>query len=320
MKDDHRQQVDPQIDPLSQSSFLTPPMGESRSNRCQQPSSGGSRFFPRRRRIAGRVLIALGALGLMGGLPGSWRVAIAQTPAESSAADPAPPQDADTVPMRRPILREGSQGLPVTQVQALLKLLGYYQDAVDGVYRNSTQVAVAAFQTDAGLEPDGIVGPATWSRLLPSLPVRAPQAETPADAVATSPPADPPVEPTSPPAEASSPASPAPTPTPAPEPAAPDREPETPPDAAAAPTTPAPSVTLPTLRLGMTGPAVEQVQERLRRLGTYQGAIDGIFGEATQAAVIAAQRQAQLEPDGIVGAATWNMLLDIGEESRSPSP
>jgi peptidoglycan hydrolase-like protein with peptidoglycan-binding domain len=59
----------------------------------------------------------------------------------------------------------------------------------------------------------------------------------------------------------------------------------------------------------MQGPAVRQLQERLKALGFLQGSVDGVFGAATQAAVKAAQQNFQLEPDGIVGSATWSALL-----------
>jgi peptidoglycan hydrolase-like protein with peptidoglycan-binding domain len=59
----------------------------------------------------------------------------------------------------------------------------------------------------------------------------------------------------------------------------------------------------------MQGPAVTKLQERLQALGFLQGAVDGVFGPATQAAVIAAQQEFQLEPDGVVGPATWTALL-----------
>jgi peptidoglycan hydrolase-like protein with peptidoglycan-binding domain len=59
----------------------------------------------------------------------------------------------------------------------------------------------------------------------------------------------------------------------------------------------------------MRGSAIAQLQERLRSLGFFSGSIDGVFGEATQAAVKAAQQKFNLQPDGIVGSATWSALL-----------
>jgi peptidoglycan hydrolase-like protein with peptidoglycan-binding domain len=59
----------------------------------------------------------------------------------------------------------------------------------------------------------------------------------------------------------------------------------------------------------MTGPAVSRVQETLRSRGFYQDAIDGIFGPATEAAVMEFQRSVQLADDGVVGPATWQALL-----------
>jgi peptidoglycan hydrolase-like protein with peptidoglycan-binding domain len=59
----------------------------------------------------------------------------------------------------------------------------------------------------------------------------------------------------------------------------------------------------------MQGSAVTQLQERLRTLGFLKGAADGVFGAETLLAVKAAQTRFQLEPDGVVGAATWRALL-----------
>ncbi len=70
--------------------------------------------------------------------------------------------------VQRPILQLGSQGREVSQLQALLTLLGYYTDEIDGIYQESTAIAVATFQQSIGLVPDGIMGPETWNRLLPS--------------------------------------------------------------------------------------------------------------------------------------------------------
>lgn len=58
----------------------------------------------------------------------------------------------------------------------------------------------------------------------------------------------------------------------------------------------------------MTGPDVAEVQERLRALGIYTGAVDGIFGPLTDAAVREFQRRNGLQVDGIVGPATYSAL------------
>lgn len=79
------------------------------------------------------------------------------------------------------------------------------------------------------------------------------------------------------------------------------------------PTTPTPqaneSAAFPILRRGMTGEAVRGLQQRLRTIGVYDGEIDGVFGEQTEAAVKAAQQKYQLDPDGVVGPSTWSTLL-----------
>ena len=63
-------------------------------------------------------------------------------------------------------LRLGSYGDPVLELQQLLVDQGYLeQDKVDGDYGDTTSVAVAAFQRDQGLEPDGVAWPQTRDRL-----------------------------------------------------------------------------------------------------------------------------------------------------------
>ena len=63
-----------------------------------------------------------------------------------------------------------------------------------------------------------------------------------------------------------------------------------------------------TLRSGDRGAQVAFLQLALQRAGYDAGALDGIFGSRTQAAVIAFQRAARLTPDGIAGARTLQAL------------
>jgi putative chitinase len=64
----------------------------------------------------------------------------------------------------RPVLHRGSKGDAVVQLQKQLRTLNFAV-AVDGDFGPGTAVAVARFQTEHGLEPDAIVGPATWTAL-----------------------------------------------------------------------------------------------------------------------------------------------------------
>ncbi|MBC8589626.1 LysM peptidoglycan-binding domain-containing protein [Wansuia hejianensis] len=73
-------------------------------------------------------------------------------------------------------------------------------------------------------------------------------------------------------------------------------------------TTPGPTHPCPTLSTGSKGPAVTDLQVRLRNAGFDPGAIDGIFGPNTRTAVINFQRSKNLTPDGIVGIRTWTAL------------
>jgi len=71
------------------------------------------------------------------------------------------------------------------------------------------------------------------------------------------------------------------------------------------------------LRRGSTGPSVVVIQVELNRISRNYPAIpkiptaDGIFGSRTEAAVIAFQQIFGLEPDGIVGKATWYELVRL---------
>ncbi|MFL5320655.1 MAG: peptidoglycan-binding protein [Myxococcaceae bacterium] len=64
----------------------------------------------------------------------------------------------------------------------------------------------------------------------------------------------------------------------------------------------------PTLREGMKGNPVKQLQSRLNALGFHCGSADGDFGPKTAAAVKAFQHSRGLTADGVVGPHTWNKL------------
>ncbi|MCC3530582.1 MAG: peptidoglycan-binding protein [Microcoleus sp. PH2017_22_RUC_O_B] len=196
--------------------------------------------------------------------------AIASTPARGQLPTSEPgnnnspiAQTAQTGAIVRPALKIGSRGSDVTELQAALKLLGFYNGEVDGIFSQSTAKAVSQFQEAAGIAPDGIVGQDTWNRLFPAAvgaienPI-APTATTPENTEI----------------------SPQPQPT-----------------------------NFPVLRRRMRGPAVRELQERLRAKGFLRASADGVFGRETEAAVKAAQRRYQLPADGIVGRATWEALL-----------
>ncbi|MEG4321047.1 MULTISPECIES: peptidoglycan-binding protein [unclassified Microcoleus] len=196
--------------------------------------------------------------------------AIASTPARAQLPNSEPgnnhspiAQTAQTGAIVRPALKLGSRGSDVTELQAALKLLGFYPDNVDGIFAQSTAQAVSKFQEAAGIAPDGIVGQDTWNRLFPATPgaIENPIANTPAT----------------------------------PENSEISPQPQT--------------TNLPVLRRRMRGPAVRELQERLRAKGFLRASADGVFGRETEAAVKAAQRKYQLPADGIVGRATWEALL-----------
>jgi len=199
--------------------------------------------------------------GLLLGLAATTVVLV---PTATIAVDPAAVDLAQTP--NRPTLRLGSSGNIVSELQGMLTLLGYFEDPIDGRYQVTTETAVKAFQVDAGLTDDGIVGPATWAKLLPN-----PSTEF-----------TPPAVPETPSTNGDT---------------SPAEEEESAP------------VALPILRQGMVGPAVARVQENLQIRGFYEGAIDGIFGPGTEAAVMDFQANAQLAADGIVGPATWQALF-----------
>lgn len=64
-----------------------------------------------------------------------------------------------------PVLRMGSTGSDVSDLQARLTELGYYSGTIDGKYATGTQSAVTEFQERNGLTADGIAGRETQDLL-----------------------------------------------------------------------------------------------------------------------------------------------------------
>ncbi len=81
--------------------------------------------------------------------------------------------------------------------------------------------------------------------------------------------------------------------------------------------TPAPTLAPPkdTVRQGDTGADVKTVQQRLKDLGYYEGAVDGKFGDASVKALKAFQKKSSLKEDGVCGIQTRAVLF--GENAKT---
>ena len=75
----------------------------------------------------------------------------------------------------------------------------------------------------------------------------------------------------------------------------------------------------PQLKRGSVSNYVCIAQDDLNTLGFRTGGLDGIYGQATQNAVIAYQTRRGLIADGIVGCNTWRSLQEdvVGTGSTS---
>ncbi len=104
-------------------------------------------------------------------------------PPRGTSPAPTPPSPST----RRPVLRRGSRGGAVGDLQARLNMWlmaqgaqsGLGQLAVDGVFGSRTQDVVRAYQQAQGLRVDGVVGSQTWARLLQSRPSPLPRPPQP---------------------------------------------------------------------------------------------------------------------------------------------
>ena len=67
------------------------------------------------------------------------------------------------------LLRKGIYGGDVRELQALLLVAGADPGPADGYYGSMTKAAVATFQAQVGIDPDGLVGDATRAALMQTL-------------------------------------------------------------------------------------------------------------------------------------------------------
>lgn len=73
-----------------------------------------------------------------------------------------------------------------------------------------------------------------------------------------------------------------------------------------------------TYKQGSSGSVVKTIQQKLKNWGYYTGAVDGVYGAKTKAAVVLFQKKNGLTADGIVGNQTLKALgISTGSSSGS---
>jgi len=167
------------------------------------------------------------------------------------------------------VLKQGSRGEHVIQLQFILDAVSHYYNSVpsvikDGVFDSHTKNAVIEFQKTFGLASDGVVGPATWNKLY-EIYRSIEDSATP-----------PPTQITPPP-----------------------NTPEYPGTLLKVGSSGQSVWLMQTFlnEISIAYPSIPQI------------GVDGIFGEQTRSAVIAFQREFMLSPDGIIGPTTWEKII-----------
>ena len=165
------------------------------------------------------------------------------------------------------LLQQGDRGAEVSDLQSRLAAAGCYRGSADGVFGSVTKAAVIECQQRSGLNPDGVVGPATEAALSRGN-------QTVSQGFNTS-----------------------------------DQNFSN-------------GTYGGVLRQGDRGSAVSDLQRRLSSASYYNGAIDGVFGQQTEDAVLRLQRDRGLTADGIAGYQVTQALsgsTTIPDTSYNPS-
>jgi peptidoglycan hydrolase-like protein with peptidoglycan-binding domain len=79
------------------------------------------------------------------------------------------------IQVSKPVLREGSKGRAVEELQNLLTHWGAYTGPINGDFEELTEEGVKNFQKRVFLKPDAIVAKYTWKSLYTGAPVDMPQ-------------------------------------------------------------------------------------------------------------------------------------------------
>ena len=185
------------------------------------------------------------------------------------------------------ILRPGSEGTEVMQLQQRLKELGYYTGSVDGKYGTNTSNAVKSFQSANKLQADGVAGITTKEAIYHPSAIHKSNAPAVSAATSTSPTSKPTTKPA---------------------------------------VTTKPSTTTNTytngktniyLQLGSKGPQVGILQNRLIVLGYLSGTADNDFLGTTETAVISFQKNNSIYADGVAGPTTLTKLYSSSAKKAS---
>ena len=188
--------------------------------------------------------------------------------AAAGASATATPSSTDSL-----VLTVGSSGEYVYNLQARLYELGYYNGRIDGRFGENTAAAVLSFQAYNGLSADGVAGPATLKKLDSNSVVASNGSiVTNGGNISSGTPSG-----TVPSTDNGTTGSPA-------------------------------NALTTTLSNGATGPVVALLQQNLKSLGYYTGAIDAQYGTSTASAVMLFQQKNGLSADGVAGAATLALL------------